>query len=199
MQRMLSCALLVSIIALPSLAAADSLYNAGEASITQGRPLRLVGDRKAASPGDLVAINFNFAVTSAASITNAQKKDFAFSGGKGTGIAAIAPLTLATALSGQSNSDSSKTKADTSSFATSMMATVTDVLPNGALEIEGNQRMTIDGKLQTLHVTGMIRPEDIDNSDSISSTKIANVDARFVGDNTTEHHGIITKVLDALF
>ena len=86
-----------------------------------------------------------------------------------------------------------------SAFTSSMMATVTNVLPSGALMLEGDQDILINGEKQKLHVTGYARPEDIDNTDMISSTRLANVHADYAGDQTKEHKGIVHKILDLLF
>jgi flagellar L-ring protein precursor FlgH len=81
-----------------------------------------------------------------------------------------------------------------------MEAQVTDILPSGALRIAGDQGLIIDGQKQTLHVTGVIRPEDIDNTDTILSTRVADVHAEFAGKYTDSRHpGILTKIVHWLF
>ncbi len=51
--------------------------------------------------------------------------------------------------------------------------TVEDVLPNGNLVVLGKRRRRIDGDLQTVQVSGIIRPSDINFSNEVSSQKVA--------------------------
>jgi flagellar L-ring protein precursor FlgH len=81
-----------------------------------------------------------------------------------------------------------------------MEAQVTEILPSGALRIAGDQGLLIDGQKQTLHVTGLIRPEDIDNTDTVLSTRVADVHANFDGKySEAKHPGILSKIVHWLF
>jgi len=79
-----------------------------------------------------------------------------------------------------------------------MMATVTGVLPSGAMQITGDQDMTVNGQKQTLHITGTIRPQDIDSTDTILASHVANVQAAFKG-NDQKSKGLLARVLSWLF
>jgi flagellar basal body L-ring protein FlgH len=44
-----------------------------------------------------------------------------------------------------------------------------------------------------------VRPEDIDSTDSVLSTRVANVEAKFDGNFQEKHKGLIQKILDFIF
>jgi flagellar L-ring protein precursor FlgH len=178
---------------------ADTLYVSAPPPFSPGHPLRLLSDRKASQIGDLVAVQFNFTTTSQRAYASTTAKNYNIAQGAGSGLFNLPLVKLGANLTGATGSSATDSKTDSSTFSTAMMATVTDVLPSGALQLEGDQDILVNGEKQKLHVVGYARPEDIDNTDTISSTRLANVHADYAGDQTKEHKGLLHKVLDALF
>jgi len=109
-------------------------------------------------------------------------------------------LRLGGGLGSSESSGLAKTQTIVQTFTSSMTAIVTSVLPSGAMMVAGDQKLTINGVPQALHVTGIIRGEDIDNTDSVLSSLVANIDAKFSGIDTQERNkGILQKIIGFLF
>ena len=69
----------------------------------------------------------------------------------------------------------------TERFVTQMTAAVTQVLPNGDLEITGEQRLNINGEATTIQVKGVIRPVDVDGENRVASNRIGNAQINYDG------------------
>jgi len=60
--------------------------------------------------------------------------------------------------------------------------TVVDVLPNGNLKIRGEKRVTLNDGNEYIRLSGIVRPVDIDESNTISSNKVADATIMYTGD-----------------
>ncbi len=178
---------------------ADTLYVAPPAPVGPGHPLVLGPDIKAYQPGDLVTIIFNFTVAQNSSSTMARSKAASAGLAAGTGIAGIGFLRFPSSIGGQSSLNTSDVRANSQTFTSTMMATVQQILPSGALVVSGVQRIIINGKAQNMKVTGTIRPQDIDNTDSVLSSQMANVQLDFDGNFDEEKKGILRRIIDWIF
>jgi flagellar L-ring protein precursor FlgH len=190
---------MLSLLALaPVAAAADTLYQAAPPPAGPGHPLRLGADHRASQIGDLVYIEFDFADSNSHTNNYSSNKSASLSGGNGTGVFNLPLVRLNNTVSGTATTSTAQTAAGADAFTATMMATVVDVLPSGALVVSGDQGLTVNGRAQTLHITGTIRPEDLDNTDAILSTRVANVQASFKGDDQ-KNKGLLARILSWLF
>lgn len=183
----------------PAMACADTLYQAAPPAAGPGHPLRLGPDHRAGQIGDLVYVVYDFSVTSASTNISQTSKQGGMSFAGGTGNLALGFLRIPTGIGGQSSSQDNRQHTGSNTFVSAMMATVTNVLPSGVLQIEGDQGLTVNGSAQKLHIVGYIRPEDVDGTDQILSSHVANVQATFSGDFQEGHKGLVRKLLDFLF
>jgi len=199
------CALLLGVLLMPATAMADTLYVAAPAPVGPGHPLRLGPDHRAGQTGDLLHIQFNFSVQSSSSDVSTNAKQFSAGASNGatagtSGIRLLGGLiNIPTSLGGNTGSQSTKTENGTTAFVSDMMATVVNVLPSGVLQIAGDQQMVVNGQTQTLHITGFVRPEDIDSTDTVLSSRVADVQGSFNGNFQEKRVGLIRHILNWLF
>jgi flagellar L-ring protein precursor FlgH len=188
-----------ALFALPIGAAADTLYVAAPPAVGPGHPLRLGPDHRAGQIGDLVHVQYNFAVQSNSTNVSNNSKQFNVGAPGGTGNFSLGFLRIPSSIGGQTGTQSSKTETGATSFTSDLEAIVVMVLPSGALEIAGDQRMNVNGQNQTLHIIGFIRPEDIDTTDTVLASRVANVQASFSGNFQEQNVGLIRKIVNWLF
>ena len=62
--------------------------------------------------------------------------------------------------------------------------TVVDVYPNGNLKIRGEKRVTLNDGNEYIRLSGIVRPIDIEASNIILSTKVADATIMYTGDGT---------------
>lgn len=191
----------ILVLAAGGFASADTLYVAPPVSIAPGHPLHLGADHRAQQVGDIVNVVFNFASTNSQSDTTATTKGFSAGANQGqnSSIHLFNVINIPTSIAGNSANNYTKTHSTTVSFQSAMMATVVDVLPSGTMAIAGDQLFLMNGTSQKVHITGIIRQEDIDNTDSILSSRVANAQARYDGNVPVNNQGLIQKVMNFLF
>jgi flagellar L-ring protein precursor FlgH len=162
--------------------------------------MHLGADHRATQVGDLVHIVFNFNGNANNSDASTSANTFNNSITGGSGLFNLPILRLGGGLGASETSGLAKTQTVVQTFTSSMTAIVTSVLPSGAMVVAGDQKLTINNVPQALHVTGIVRGEDIDNTDSVLSSLVANIDAKFSGIDTQERNkGLLQKIIGFLF
>jgi flagellar L-ring protein precursor FlgH len=66
---------------------------------------------------------------------------------------------------------------------------------NGTATIEGGKSVNIDGRLQEVKLKGLVRPEDVNASNLVSSSRIADAVITYKGKKISPRTGIIGKIL----
>jgi flagellar L-ring protein precursor FlgH len=83
--------------------------------------------------------------------------------------------------SGDTELNGQGTTSRTTTITTTLTARVVGVLPNGALVIEAARDLSINSERQTITVRGVVRPADIDPTNSVQSTRVAQLEVRIDG------------------
>ncbi len=76
---------------------------------------------------------------------------------------------------------------------------VVDILPNGNLVVEGKSEVRINNEINTVAVSGIIRPQDIGPNNTVLSTQVADARIHIIGKgplNDKTKRGILGKLLD---
>src|SRR5258708_24483902 len=87
----------------------------------------------------------------------------------------LAKTNTSTALQGQGSTSRGAT------LTTTMSARITNVLPNGYLVVEGVKRVQVNSENQIITVRGVLRPVDLDVSNSVPSNRIAQMEVQVNG------------------
>jgi len=93
---------------------------------------------------------------------------------------AVNPSSLVDAASATSN-DGKGSIARQEQINIQLAATITQVLPNGNLVIQGKQQVSVNFDVRELTISGIIRPQDIDSTNSIAYNQIAEARIEYGG------------------
>lgn len=153
------------------------------ASLWSGGKQSLLGDRRAATRGDILTVVIE--IDEEAQISNSTSRSR--NGSENLAIPDLfglpqrinrelpegASLDPAVDLNSSSESGGDGSVSRSEELTLRVAATVMQVLPNGVLEIQGSQEVRVNFELRELLVTGYVRPEDISRQNEITYDKIA--------------------------
>ncbi len=162
-------------------------------------PGNIFADRKASNVGDILTIIINEATTQSTNKSTSNSKAGSVNLDAGIGIFDF--------LRAASASSSDSFKANGSATATNRVTaqvtvTVTEVMPNGNMVIEGEQSIWQGKNEHKIALRGIVRKDDISPNNTIPSTKVADTTMKFNGKgplNAKQRQGILTQILNFLF
>jgi flagellar basal body L-ring protein FlgH len=84
-------------------------------------------------------------------------------------------------------------------FTAVLTARVTELSPNGIAKISGTKKVTIDGRLQDVSLSGTIRTQDVDAHNQVRSDHIADAVLTYKGKKMAPRTGFIGSLLGMLW
>ena len=158
-----------------------------------------VADRRPTSVGDIVTVVVNERTRTKDQGKTDVSKSNNNSVADGVG---IFDFIRAFGFSSKSNMKGDGSTERTHTAQTQITCLVTDILPNGNLIIEGTRDIATHEETLQLQVVGVIRPQDVDSYNQISSDKIANAEIGVRGKGALtrlQKPGILTQILQTIF
>ena len=169
----------------------------------------MFADRKAARTGDILTVIVSESATAQNNQTKTSNREssvedavgqFLFSvaaGGRGAHKGEFP----ATSLKGKGSNSGGGTVNNSQSLTSRAAVMITDVLANGNLVIEGVRVVTFSGETQYIVLHGLVRPDDVDATNVVLSSNIADARVEFVAEGTltdAQKRGWLTKVYEKL-
>lgn len=171
--------------------------NAGVSSI--------YSDIKAHKVGDLITVNLEESTSAQKQANTKLGKESSFGidpfqiGGKQLKIGKYS----ISASANSENDFSGKSTADQSnSLQGKISVSVVRVLPNGNLQVRGEKWLMLNNGNEYIRVTGLLRPEDINSDNTVSSQRIANARIQYGGTgdfSNTQERGWLSKFFNSVF
>ena len=157
-------------------------------------------DRRASKVGDIltVALSENFSASKSQSARSAKKGAMKFD---------FPNVMTAGADDGLFDSssnllfDGSGSAGQNNSLRGELSVTVTKVFSNGNMEILGQKKLTLNNGDEYIRLLGIIRPEDINNQNTVQSSRIANAKISYTGAGDvadTSKKGWFAKLVDVV-
>jgi flagellar L-ring protein FlgH len=155
----------------------------GSLWVDTGRLANLVADYKASRVGDLVTISVSQALSASNAGNVSTNRAFTASSGitalpgqlKTTGVANLFSPSSTQVLTGKSAASSQ------TSLSTILTGRVVAVLPNGTLVVEAERQIMMDNERETVTLRGMVRPGDLDATNTVTSNQVGNLEVEVKG------------------
>jgi len=180
---------------------ADSLWPGGNADF--GNASNAVSDNRALKVGDIVTVQINESATATQSSQVSTNKLATVSGGAGQGSFTPnsgMPITSFGA-GGQESFDGGGTNARSGALVTTVSARIIAVLDSGNLVIQGQRSIKINDEKQNIFIKGVIRPKDVDRTNTVLSSVISDEQISYEGRgplSEKSHPGFFSRLMDWL-
>ena len=174
-----------------------------EGTIYEGSGGLFASDRRANNLGDIITITLDETITANnnGSGTLNKSQDFTFDLpeaifgpssilGKLFFPGGIKEANLTSTTSAENMTSTATTNSNFNLDGT-VSVTVVRVFPNGNLQVKGERKLSYNSGTEYIRLAGVIRPEDISSSNTVSSTKVADAQISYTG--TGDMNDSVTK------
>ncbi len=147
-----------------------------------GRSMLVFENRTAKQVGDILTVILEEKTSASKSASSSTSKDTShdISAGMLFGKLQLGDG-LKTEVGGAKSFDGEGTADQSNKLSGEISCMVTDVLPNGNLMIAGKKKIVLNRGDEYVTISGIVRPDDINGDNEITSTRIANVDIAYTG------------------
>jgi flagellar L-ring protein precursor FlgH len=169
-----------------------SLWSSGSRSWTEDVKAHAVGDTLT------ILVQETASASSAASTKTSRSESGSFGGGTGF----LRPLLKDFGASSSSSMNGQGQTVRTGSLVTRLTVVVKQVLPNGNLVVEGIRIVGLNAEKQKATISGIVRPQDINPDNTVSSVSVANATIQYDGKGVVaekQRKGIISTIFGWLF
>ncbi len=170
------------------------------ASVWDDRARELYSEHRARNVGDIVTIIISESSTASSKAATEATEENTLSTNAGVGL-----LRFLSASSGGAKNDfkGEGTTSRTGSLSAKITAMITKKLPNGNLVIEGVRRVRMNRETEEIVLSGVVRPQDITEQNTVLSTYVANAEIKYKGAGSVggnlQRPGFLNKVFNFLF
>lgn len=182
---------IVILIIFSSAAAADSLWSDNSANIYQDYPDYELGD--------IITVVIEEDASAIQSANTGTSQDSEYNSSGGTNFLDFLPF-FNFGYSDSESADGSTQRSGT--LEADITTTIVGMAENGNLEIEGRKKVKINGEIQTIILGGLIRPEDVNFNNEISSKRVASANVEYEGEGPVgdkQAPGILTRFFNFVF
>ncbi|MGM0500165.1 MAG: flagellar basal body L-ring protein FlgH [Bacillota bacterium] len=170
---------------------ADSLWSDNSANIYQDFPDYEVGD--------IITVVIEEDASAIQSANTGTSQDSNYNSEGGTNILDFLPF-FDFSYSDSESADGQTQRSGT--LEADITTKVIEIDENGNLEIEGRKQVKINGETQTIILSGVIRAEDVNFENEISSKRVASANVEYEGEGPIgdkQESGILTKLFNFIF
>jgi flagellar L-ring protein precursor FlgH len=145
---------------------------------TDGRWVDLYGANRASQPGDVIFVRVIESLNAVESVSTELERNTAFTTAISSffGLPQSTLANLGAEAEGELTSEGASRIRQRGLLTTRLAGRVLKVYPNGTMLIEAKKYIVVGGMRREFVLRGIIRPEDIDSSNTVTSDRIANME-----------------------
>lgn len=88
---------------------------------------------------------------------------------------------LSAGVSGSRSATGRGNANQSNSLTGSITVTIAEIYPNGVLQVRGEKWITLNNGSEVIRISGLVRPEDVDLNNQVSSTRLADAQLTYSG------------------